>query len=152
MLRSRAGLQWTEPYGPDDGVVGVASLIVVAQGSPRPEANEEAIRLAARLEAVRVADVAACAFLEHARPLLQDAIDVHARLGAKEITILPLFVSAGPQVAREIPAIVRAARVRNPDVIIRILEHVGASELFVRSIERMVQSRLNTAGELDTRP
>ena len=106
------------------------SLILVAHGSRRESSNEEVRELAARL-ALRTSDTFAsvsAAFLELAEPSIEDGIVSSVDDGAREVVVLPYFLSAGRHVATDIPREVDRARAARPDADIRLVPYLGASE------------------------
>lgn len=105
-------------------------LALIAHGSRRQASNDE-IRALARSLALRAGgDLAGirCGFLELAEPSIPDAITDCVEGGATEVLVLPYFLSAGRHVAEDIPREVDIARARHPDVDIRLLDYIGASD------------------------
>ena len=93
------------------------SLILVAHGSRRAASNDEIRELTERL--ARQADGAfgrvSCAFLELAEPSIPDGIEQAVRAGAREVIVLPYFLSAGRHVAEDIPGLVAGKRLERQD-------------------------------------
>jgi len=112
------------------------ALLVVAHGSRRDASNDEVRRLTDTLRAAAGNEYAQveCAFLELAQPSIPDGIDCCVAEGAREVVILPFFLSAGRHVAKDIPEIVDASRLRHPDVALRIAPYLGQSDKLVGSL------------------
>lgn len=106
------------------------ALVVVAHGSRRAESNDEVRALTAHLreKAGTRFGMVECAFLELAEPSIPDGIDCAVRNGAEEVVILPYFLSAGRHVAKDIPEQIRAKQAQNPNVVIRLVPHLGAAD------------------------
>ena len=105
-------------------------LLVVAHGSRRAASNEEVRGLVARLadRARGVFDEVSCAFLEIAEPSIPDALQGCIERGAREVVLLPYFLSAGRHVAEDIPREVGVKQLEHPQVLMRIAPYLGAAE------------------------
>ncbi len=105
------------------------SLLVVAHGSRRAASNDEVRALAAQLagEAGRFFDRVSCAFLELAEPSIPDGLRAEISAGAREIVVMPYFLSAGRHVVSDIPAEVDVVRDQHPEVSISIAPYLGAA-------------------------
>lgn len=105
------------------------SLLIVAHGSRRAASNEEVRALTAQIAAQaggRYGSVS-CAFLELAEPSIPAGLESCVAQGARQITVLPYFLSAGRHVAEDIPNEVAATQTAHPDIDIRIAPYLGAS-------------------------
>ena len=105
------------------------SLLLVAHGSRRTESNDE-VRQLARDLGVKVDGEygqVACAFLELVEPSIPDGLRAMIRAGAREVIVLPYFLSAGRHVAIDIPAEVNIIRAESPEVDITLAPYLGAS-------------------------
>ena len=106
------------------------ALLIIAHGSRLPEANDEVLQLAKRLE--RLAGKAftrvAHAYLEIADPPVDRVIDRLAESGVTEITVLPYFLALGSHVASDVPRMVDEAKGKHPHIRFTILPHLGALE------------------------
>lgn len=105
------------------------SLLLVAHGSRRTESNDEVRQLARDLEAKVDGEYGqvACAFLELVEPSIPDGLRAMIRAGAREVIVLPYFLSAGRHVAIDIPAEVNIIRAESPEVDITLAPYLGAS-------------------------
>jgi sirohydrochlorin ferrochelatase len=103
------------------------AMLIVAHGSRREASNEE-IRELTRSVAGRAAgsfDRVSCAFLELAEPNIPDGLRALIREGARDITVMPYFLSAGRHVAEDIPGEVDLVRGEFPDVAISLAPYLG---------------------------
>jgi sirohydrochlorin cobaltochelatase len=102
-----------------------AAVILIAHGSRNPAAQADHQLLCERVADRTGAGVRA-AYLELAEPSIPNAIDGAVGEGATRVRLVPLFLHTGNHVARDIPEIVEAARLRHPDIDIELETHVGA--------------------------
>lgn len=105
-------------------------LLIIAHGSRRDASNEEVRRLTQRLadRAGQRFDQVSCAFLELADPSIPKAVEACVAGGARDIVVLPYFLSAGRHVTEDIPEQLAPGRRGYPDVRIRVLPYVGAGD------------------------
>ena len=106
------------------------SLLLVAHGSRREASNEEIRALTTLLDqqAGERFDQVRCAFLEIAEPSIPDGIEEAVCAGAREVVVLPYFLSAGRHVAEDIPAEVRSKQAEHPEVRIRLAPYLGLAD------------------------
>ena len=111
-------------------------LLLVAHGSRKDLANQEIRELAARIEQHGTNGYQAVvpAFLEFAQPDIGEGVDYCASLGAKNITVVPYFLSAGNHVNRDVPEQLQTARLRHPAINLQLTQHFGAADGIVESI------------------
>ena len=112
-------------------------MLLVAHGSRREAANDEMRRLVKKLETMShpFAGIA-CAFLEIAKPSIQEALQQFIVKDANAIVVLPCFLSAGRHVTADIPEQVEQVKNQYPDVQITVANYLGASEMMVELIMR----------------
>lgn len=104
-------------------------LIVAAHGSRRAESNEEIKRFAQNLATtLEQIHFVAPAFLELATPSIADAIQNAITAGCREIIVVPYFLAAGRHVIKDVPAIVAQCQQENPEIKIRLTQHLGVSQ------------------------
>lgn len=105
------------------------SLIVVAHGSRRQESNDEVRRLTECIagRAGERYEIVSCAFLELAQPSIPDGIEGCIGRGARYVTVLPYFLSAGRHVVEDIPREVAVKQEQHPHVEIEIAPYLGAA-------------------------
>ena len=106
------------------------ALVVVAHGSRREASNDE-VRKLVEVISVNAADRFAMvvpAFLELASPSIPNGIEQCIQAGAREVVVLPYFLSAGRHVSQDIPAEVDIKRKEYPQVPISIAAYLGSDE------------------------
>ena len=113
-------------------------LLLIAHGSRKQAANDEISRLAQQLQARGDGDYAAvvAAFLECAKPDIQQGVDRCVELGATEIVAVPYFLAVGKHVVQDIPGELACARAGYPDVSIELSQYVGDSDAMVDLVLR----------------
>lgn len=95
-------------------------LILMAHGSPLTEWHASVERLLAGLRPA----FAFCqaAYLEPARPRLEEVVEQAAASGVRRLTIVPYFLAAGLHVTRDLPRLVEASRRQFPGIDIELSE------------------------------
>ncbi|MFT6221352.1 MAG: sirohydrochlorin ferrochelatase [Candidatus Endobugula sp.] len=111
-------------------------LLIVAHGSRRQKSNQEIALLAQKIDRVRPGDYDAVkfAFLELAEPSIETAMGNSFENGAREIVILPYFLSAGNHVAEDVPLAVEQTMEKWPQKTTTTLPHIGSMELMIELI------------------
>ncbi len=104
------------------------ALLVVAHGSRRGASNDEVRRLTDALRSRATAfEWVECAFLELAEPSIPGGLESLVERGAREIVVLPYFLSAGRHVVEDIPGEIADVATRHPAVRIRQAAYLGDS-------------------------
>jgi sirohydrochlorin ferrochelatase len=105
------------------------ALLIVAHGSRRVESNDEVRELTGRLNAQSDGSygLVQCAFLELAEPSIPDGLRAAIRSGAKQVAVVPYFLSAGRHVVVDIPAEIEVVRKEYPGIEIVLAPYVGAA-------------------------
>lgn len=105
------------------------ALVIVAHGSRRASSNDEVRTLAAAVaQTASEFDEVSSAFLELAEPLIPDGVEQAIRRGAREVVVMPYFLSAGRHVVSDIPAEVAKVSDKYPEVQIRIAPYLGSAQ------------------------
>ncbi len=119
------------------------NIILIGHGSPKKDANN--IEIAGRLlhsaihpdcngECVKVA------YLQFSEPGISDAIRECVMSGARRIIIHPYFLSSGIHVTKDIPEIIKEARVMYPDREFIYTEPLGVHEKLVHVIMERIHA------------
>jgi sirohydrochlorin ferrochelatase len=105
------------------------ALLIVAHGSRRSESNDEVRALTEQLrpQAESEFGYVGCAFLELADPLIPEGLEQCLQAGAKEVTLLPYFLSAGRHVAEDIPNIVSEFTSTHSELSVEIAPYLGTA-------------------------
>jgi sirohydrochlorin cobaltochelatase len=119
-LSMSAALQWLRPMAsPFDGI------IMIAHGARDARWMEPFFRvrddLAKRLSPVAVA----LAFLDFAPPKFAEGVAELYKGGARRILVVPVFLSGGGHVAKDVPELVDAERARYPDATFAVSGAIG---------------------------
>jgi sirohydrochlorin ferrochelatase len=103
------------------------ALLLIAHGSRREASNEEVRELAQCMagQAGSGFEMVMPAFLELAQPDIAEGVAQCVRQGAREIQVVPYFLSAGRHVAHDIPGEVAQAATEHPEVHISISPYLG---------------------------
>ncbi len=106
------------------------ALLLVAHGSRRQASNEEIRTLTERLadHSDHEFSIVEYAFLEIAEPSIAEGLSSCVAKGAKAVTVLPYFLSAGRHVATDIPEEVQKSQIQHPDVKIKVAPYLGSAE------------------------
>jgi len=99
--------------------------VLVDHGSRREEANAQLEALAERVREREPGTLVVTAHLELAAPDIGEALAACASAGAREVVLLPWFLSPGRHTAEDIPRAVAAARERHPELRVQIGEPLG---------------------------
>jgi len=104
------------------------ALLLVAHGSRRMESNQEVRELTERLRARAGGrfDWVGHAFLELAEPSIPEAVSAATAAGARQVLLLPYFLSAGRHVVKDIPDEVATALREHPEVSVQVAPYLGA--------------------------
>ena len=122
------------------------ALLLIAHGSRRTASNNEVIRLAERIRSLNSGefDIVLPAFLEIAEPDIATGAERCVELGAKLVTVIPYFLSAGRHVVEDIPDALKRTQDRFPGVRFELKPHIGAMETMadmVLNVARSTNSR-----------
>jgi len=118
------------------------AVILLAHGSRDADWRASFEGLAALLtESVGGGRVRA-AYLQFSPPTLLDAVTSAAEEGFRRISILPLFISAGGHVARDVPQQAAQAQQHWPDLEISILPRIGEDDRFIELVGQLVLEAL----------
>jgi sirohydrochlorin ferrochelatase len=111
------------------------SVLLIAHGSRRPEANDEAKALAEHLRQERRYLAVGTAFLEIAEPDIVSAGTLLAEAGPQRIVLLPYFLSPGVHVRDDLEEARQELAGRFPNVEFRLAQPLGQHPL-IRQILR----------------
>jgi len=108
----------------------MTSLLIVAHGSRRHQANRSMQQLAKKVAChlpMNVDDVRV-GFLEFTQPSVQSCIDDCFNNGTYQLLVLPYFLAQGNHVSKDIPNEIAAAKGKWPTKRIHLLPHIGEME------------------------
>lgn len=101
------------------------ALLIMAHGSPRPEANDDIRKLADVIRERRVYPIVTIGYLDCNEPDIAGAVDECVAAGATDIAAVPYFLHSGKHMLRDLPAILVERSKRYPDVRIVMGDYVG---------------------------
>lgn len=102
-----------------------SSLLVMVHGSPRPESNEAMFRVVEEVRGREIFETIEVGFMECNEPDIPTAIENLLAQGAKRIIAVPYFLHAGTHVADDLPGLLEAAQVQNPQVEFLMGDYIG---------------------------
>ncbi|MDX8412182.1 MAG: uroporphyrinogen-III C-methyltransferase [Mariprofundaceae bacterium] len=100
-------------------------VILLAHGSSAPDASASIRDMASRLSASKAAYRFHCAFLEREEPNLEAMVEQLCQQGCADIRVVPLFLSQGGHVQKDIPTRLGALRTRFPACEIYMTDVLG---------------------------
>ncbi len=100
-------------------------LVLMAHGTPYPEANAPLERVGARIHARADYCRVIVGYLDCNEPTIDQAIDLLMADGTNRIIALPFFLHEGRHVQRDLPQILSGAQQRHPAVDLRRGEYIG---------------------------
>jgi sirohydrochlorin cobaltochelatase len=115
-------------------------LILLAHGSPDARWRAPFEKLAADLAEGGAADAPILAYMEFVPPTLPDAVAEAARRGWRRAAVLPLFMSGGGHVVRDIPALTAVAQSYHPNVVLRVLPPIGEHPHFQKVLREIIRT------------
>ena len=122
------------------------AIVVVGHGSRREEANRDVIDVAKSIAVRGGFPIVEAAFLEIARPTIDEAFSTCVALGATEVIVHPYFLSPGRHTRGDLPVEVRTAASRHTGLSYRITEPLSAHPLVIEAaIERIRETEEPTA-------
>lgn len=103
------------------------SLLIVSHGSRIVQANNDMLHLADEIgqASANRFQFIKHAFLEFVEPSMEDQIEQLVSKGVKEIVILPLFLTKGKHVAKDIPMILGVASQKFQEISFVTSDHLG---------------------------
>ncbi len=103
----------------------------MAHGSRRPEANQDLVKLADMLRPRLPGQLVETCYLELADPSIPAGLDRCRQQGAREIHMLPWFLSAGTHVTDDLARFRDEFTERNPEVHVVLHPPLGLHPLMV---------------------
>jgi sirohydrochlorin ferrochelatase len=124
------------------------SVVLIAHGSRRAEANDDLLRLAEMVRARRPRDLVQVAYLELAGPAIPEAARACVSRGAQRVLLLPYFLSAGEHVTRDLERYRQQLAAEFPAVSFILCPPLGLHPLMIE----IVLDRLQAAHEMNEEP
>lgn len=102
---------------------GMNALLLMAHGSPRPEANEDVLRVAELLR--ERFPIVVVGYLDCNEPDIPAAIDQCVAAGATSIAAVPYLLHSGRHFLIDLPRLLDEGSARHPGVEIRMGDYIG---------------------------
>jgi len=101
------------------------AVILLAHGARDPRWMVPFERMAGQVRARVAPCVVELAFMELASPDFAAAVESLRAVAARRVLVVPLFLSGGGHVARDIPELLRPVRERYPEMVFQVSGAVG---------------------------
>lgn len=118
-------------------------IVLFAHGSRVAEANDGVRTLADKVRGSGVFAFAGAAFLESATPDLAHAVADAVAAGIERVIVAPYFLTSGTHLRRDLPALIKRARVSHPGVAFDMAEPLEGHPLLLA----VILDRIRTAPE-----
>ena len=115
-----------------------STLILIAHGSREPRWLASVEELVHALQAQHGQERVRLAYMQIASPTLMEAVSHAAESGQIRIRVLPLFLTLGGHVARDIQNQVYQVRQAQPDIEVQLLPPVGKHPLFTELLQGII--------------
>jgi sirohydrochlorin ferrochelatase len=103
---------------------GPTGVLLLAHGSPYPEANRPVQKTAQALES-RTGYPAITAFLDCNLPTVEQAMELLIAREVRQIIVLPYFLQFGRHVREDVPALLATGRANHPGITVTQAPHIG---------------------------
>lgn len=101
------------------------ALLLVAHGSPRPEANADIQHVAAVVRQRMRESPVRIGYLDCNAPDIAAAVDECVADGATEVVVVPYFLHSGRHLLRDVPEILEQSAKKYPAITITMTDYVG---------------------------
>lgn len=101
------------------------ALLILAHGSPRPEANEDVLKVAEEVRSRNAFPLVEVGYLDCNEPDIPTAIDRCAAAGATTLVAVPYFLHSGKHFLLDVPELLDAAAARHPGLTILMGDYLG---------------------------
>lgn len=118
------------------------ALLIMAHGSPRPEANDDIRAVAEVVRERGIFALVTIGYLDCNAPDIDTAIDEAVAAGARSITAVPYFLHTGKHLLRDLPAALRSGIERHPGIEITLGRYLGSQPQMAAILRlRMTEAR-----------
>lgn len=121
----------------------LTAILLIAHGSRRAEANDDLFALAARVAATGLAPIVEPAFLELAEPDIAKAGARCVELGASRVLMMPVFLSMGVHLTRDLVQARDDLAQRHPGVTFHLGSSLGPHPL----LDQLLLERIRETDE-----
>ncbi len=124
------------------------AVVLIGHGSLRPGAGGDLVRLASHISTSRAGLRASPAFLSLGRPTFLEALSRHAAGGAREVIVVPYFLTFGRSLRDDLAVLLNSARGVFPQIGLRVTRPLGDHP----ALARLLLQRALEADYLHTHP
>ncbi len=104
------------------------AIVLFGHGSRDPQWRKPIELIAARVSARSPQTLVRCAYLELDRPDLASAVAELARLGASDVSVVPLFLGVGKHAREDLPPMIEQLRGQYPGLQFNLRPAVGEDD------------------------
>jgi len=115
-------------------------IIILGHGSRREDANDEIREITQKLKKKNPTGIYEVAFLEFGKPSLVDAIEGLLEEGVEKVVIMPMFLTVGNHMHRDIPGKILRLKTTYPNVKFVFAQHLGPDDRIVEIAEDRIES------------
>ena len=101
------------------------AIVLFAHGSRDPLWRAPMEAVAARIAQTDPGRPVACAYLELCTPTLPDAAAQLVAQGARQVTVVPMFLGTGKHAREDLPVLVEQLRASHPGVAFSVQQAIG---------------------------
>ena len=112
------------------------SLIILGHGSRRMEANEELKAIYNFVKESNPDWQISYAFVEFAKPSLEEKVRELVDLGQRTIVITPVFLTVGNHLTQGLPKRLKNLELETPGLKLIMAEHLGADPLIAQLVSK----------------
>jgi len=123
-------------------------ILLFAHGSSVEEANQGVHALARQIQAQGPYSYVRAAFLELAQPRLEEAAAQAAGAGLRRLIVIPLFLTVGIHLRRDLPNLIAPLKHKHPDLEIEVGQAVEGHPL----VASIVLGRVREVVEAPRKP
>ncbi|WP_347275647.1 precorrin-8X methylmutase [Candidatus Kuenenia sp.] len=129
-------------------------VIIISHGSKISSGNEGLLKIADMLRAMNRWDMVEPAFLQLAKPGLDEVVEKTVANGMERIVVVPLLLFKGNHVFKDIPEMLEKGRAKYPEVEFIYTNNIGADERIAliaadRIHEKLVERQFGEKGRLE---
>jgi sirohydrochlorin cobaltochelatase len=110
------------------------AFILFAHGARDPLWSRPFEAVAQRIRALRPQSQVRLAYLEFMQPSLTEAGDELAAIGARTVTVVPMFLGAGGHVRRDLPALLEDLKRRHANVTWLLQSAIGEAPSVIEAM------------------
>jgi sirohydrochlorin cobaltochelatase len=112
------------------------AIILFAHGARDPMWSQPFEAVAEHLRTLRPGATVRLAYLEFMSPTLLEAGAGLAQSGAREVSVVPMFLGAGGHVRRDLPRLLETLRQQHPQVRWSLQPAIGQAQAVIEAMAR----------------